>query len=186
MKHNIENIEVKQLTNPKDFKLYEVSYTQQDTRYHKKVTKALNVVKILIYHREKDAFILVKQFRALVYINLPDRAIRYELCGGREDKKGLSSEEIAKEEVLEETGYKVDKLEKITTLVTNGTMTLFYAEVDESMRVNDGGGLEDESIELVYLPVSEAKAFMFDESKSKRPGLMFSFCWFLSNKCRNI
>ena len=186
MHSNIENIEVKELTNPQDFKVYEVSYTKEGTTYRKKVTKAMNVVKILIYHREKDAFVLVKQFRPLVYINLPDKAIRYELCGGREDKTGLSSEEVAKEEVLEETGYKVEKLEKITTLVTGGTMTLFYAEVDESMRVHNGGGLEDENIDLVYLPVNEAKTFMFDESKSKRPGLMFSFCWFLSNKCRNI
>ena len=183
MKDKISNIEVKKVENPKNHEIFEVSYTQSGKRYTKEVKKTLDVVKVLLYHKERDAFVLVKQFRALVYINHPDLAIRYELCGGREDKEGLSSEEIAKEEVLEECGYKVDKLEKITTLTTGGKMTLFYGEVDESMRVNSGGGLEDENIELVYLPVSEAKEFMFDESKPKRPALMFCFCWFLTNKC---
>ncbi len=184
MKDKIADIKVVKVNEPKSHDIYEVSYTQSGKRYTKEVKKSLDVVKILLYHKQKDAFVLVKQFRALVYINHPDLAIRYELCGGREDKEGLSSEEIAKEEVLEETGYKVEKLEKITMLVTGGKMTLFYAEVDESMRANSGGGLEDENIELVYLPVKEAKEFMFDESKPKRPALMFAFCWFFSGKCR--
>ncbi len=186
MKDKITDIEVQRVENPKNHTIYEVSYTQSGKRYTKEVKKTLDVVKVLLYHKERDAFILVKQFRALVYINHPELAIRYELCGGREDKEGLSSEEIAKEEVLEECGYKVAHLEKITTLTTGGTMTLFYAEVNESMRVHSGGGLEEENIELVYLPVSEAKAFMFDESKPKRPALMFAFCWFLSNKCEKL
>ena len=183
MKDKITDIVVTKVEEPRSHEIYEVSYTQSGNRYTKEVKKSLDVVKVLLYHTQKDAFVLVKQFRALTYINHPELAIRYELCGGREDKEGLSSEEIAKEEVLEETGYKVDKLEKITTLTTGGKMTLFYAEVDDSMIVNSGGGLEDENIELVYLPVSKAKEFMFDESKPKRPALMFSFCWFFSNRC---
>jgi len=183
IKDKITDIEVKRVENPDTFDIYEVSYTQSGNRYKKEVKKSLDVVKVLLYHAQRDAFVLVKQFRALSYINHPDRAVRYELCGGREDKDGLSSEEIAKEEVLEECGYRVDKLEKITTLNTGGKMTLFYAEVDDSMIVNSGGGLEEENIELVYLPVSEAKEFMFDESKQKRPALMFCFCWFFSDRC---
>ncbi len=183
MKDKITDVKIVKVAKPKSHDIYEVSYTQSGKRYTKEVKKSLDVVKILLYHKQKDAFVLVKQFRALVNINHPGLAIRYELCGGREDKEGLSTEEIAKEEVVEETGYKVDKLEKITTLVTGGKMTIFYAEVDESMRINCGGGLEDENIELVYFPVKEAKKFMFDESKPKRPALMFAFCWFFSNRC---
>ena len=114
MKDKISNIEVKKVENPKNHEVFEVSYTQSGKRYTKEVKKTLDVVKVLLYHKEKDAFVLVKQFRALVYINHPDLAIRYELCGGREDKEGLSSEEIAKEEVLEECGYRVDKLETVS------------------------------------------------------------------------
>ena len=183
MKDKITDIKVVKVKEPKNHDIYEVSYTQSGKRYTKEVKKSLDVVKVLLYHRERDAFVLVKQFRALTYINHPELAIRYELCGGREDKEGLSSEEIAKEEVFEETGYRVDSLEKITTLTTGGKMTLFFAEIDESMKVNSGGGLEEENIELVYLPVREAKEFMFDESKPKRPALMFAFCWFLNDRC---
>ncbi|HHE05997.1 MAG TPA: NUDIX hydrolase, partial [Epsilonproteobacteria bacterium] len=55
---------------------------------------------------------------------------------------------------------------------------LYYAEVDESMKVSEGGGIDDEQIEVIYLPVSEAKAFIYDESIAKTPGLMFAFMWY--------
>jgi hypothetical protein len=37
-------------------------------------------------------------------------------------------------------------------------ITLFYAEVDDSCRLNDGGGLldEDEDIQLIWVPRAEA------------------------------
>ncbi len=178
MEERIKVLDIKRVKEPKDIKIFEISFLQDGKLKRKEIYKAKNVVKILIYHKEKDAFVLVKQFRPLVYINYPDFAIRYELCGGREDKEGLTSEEVAKEEVLEETGYKVKNLQKITTLMTGAKMTLYYTEVDESMRVTEGGGVDYEMIDVFYLPVKEAKKFMFDESIPKRPGLMFAFCWF--------
>jgi len=179
----IKNIKIKKTEPTKEY--FEISYEVGSKKITRDVSKSLDVVKILIYHKEKNALVLVKQFRPLVYINHPNLAVRYELCGGRVDKdKPL--QEIAKEEILEECGYKVEKLEKITTFVTNSKMTLFYTEVDESMKVNSGGGLDDEAIELVFLPVQEAKDFIFDESKPNRPALAFSFCWFLSNKCNKF
>ena len=176
----IEDIEVKEVSSTT--KNYEVSYRVGDKKIKREVKKALDTVKVLLYHEEKEAFLITKQFRPLIYINHPELAIRYELCGGRMDKEGLSAQEIAREEVLEECGYRVDKLEKITSLATVSKMTLFFATINESMKVNSGGGLEDEAIELVFVPVNEAKEFMFDETKPKRPGLMFAFCWFLSDK----
>ena len=173
-------LDVKKVDCPKSVEIYEMRYLEDGKEKVKELLKSLDVVKILIYHREKKSFVLVKQFRPLVYINRPELSMRYELCGGREDKSNKSSKEIAMEEVLEETGYKVSDLVKITSLATTSKMTLYYAEVDESMKVNDGGGLDYEDIELVYLPVDDAKEFMFDESKPKRPGLMFAFMWFFA------
>jgi UDP-sugar diphosphatase len=180
----IKDIEVSETTPSK--KTYAVSYRAGKKKICREVTKTLDTVKVLLYHEEKSAFLITKQFRPLVYINHPESAIRYELCGGRADKEGLSYEELAREEVLEECGYKVDKLEKVTTFTTVSKMTLFFATINESMRIDNGGGLEDEAIELVFVPLEEAKAFMFDESKPKRPALMFSFCWFLSDKMDKI
>ena len=58
--------------------------------------------------------------------------------------------------------------------------TLYYAEINDAMIVNDGGGLNEESIEVIYLPLKEAKTFMFDESYQKTPGLIMAFYWFFN------
>ncbi len=100
---------------------------------------------ILIYNKEKDSFILVKQFRPAVYIN-NQNGITVELCAGIVDQK-LSLAEIAKEEILEECGYLVPtkSLQKITSVYSavgfaGSKQTLFHVEVDESMRISEGGG----------------------------------------------
>ena len=56
--------------------------------------------------------------------------------------------------------------------------TLYYATIDDSFKIDNGGGINDEQIELVYLKLKDAKAFLFDESKAKTSGLMFAFYWF--------
>ena len=50
------------------------------------------------------------------------------------------------------------------------------------MKTHNGGGIHDEQIETMYLPIDEYKEFIYDENKAKTPGLMFSFYWFLKNK----
>jgi len=63
-------------------------------------------------------------------------------------------------------------------------LTLYYAEVDEGMKVSEGGGVDDEEIEVIYLSLTEAKRFIYDESIAKTPGLMFAFMWYF-DKIRN-
>ena len=81
---------------------------------------------------------------------------------------------------------KMKKKIKITSFYTNVGISgacqyLFFAKIDESMKIHDGGGINDEQIEVMYLPSEEAEEFIFDESKAKTPGLMFSFYWFFKN-----
>lgn len=146
-------------------------------------------VAVLIYHTEKDAFVLVKQFRPAVYLKNED-GMTVELCAGLVDKD-KSLVQITKEEILEECGYDVPlkNIEKITSFYTavgfaGGKQTLYFSKVDEHMRVNEGGGLEEEDIEVIFIPVNQAKSFIFDETISKTPGLMYSFMWYLS-KAKN-
>ena len=63
--------------------------------------------------------------------------------------------------------------------------TLFYAEVTDSMKVGEGGGCqaEGELIEIANIPISEGKAFMYDESIQKPGTVLFAFLWFYENKC---
>lgn len=144
-------------------------------------------VAILIYHEENETLIVVRQFRPPVYLRNSD-GYTYELCAGIVDKD-KSLLEIAHEEVFEECGYHVplEQIERVTSFYTavgfaGSVQTLYYARVNESMRVNNGGGIEDEIIEVIEIAVSDAKAFVMDETKAKTPGLMFGFGWFLENE----
>jgi len=182
MHSSITDIKIKEVECPKDKKFYELSYIEDGKKKSKIVSKSLDVVKILIYHTDKKAFVLTKQFRPLVYINHPKYAYRYELCGGREDKENLNSKEVAIEEVLEECGYKVDDLEYITTFTTTARMNLYYVEVDESMRVSKGGGVDDENIENFYLPINNAKEFVLNPKYPNRPAMAFAIWWWFDVK----
>ena len=110
----------------------------------------------------------------------------YELCAGLVDKD-IPLEHIAKEEILEETGYDVpvESLEKISwhhsNIGTSGTkMHLFYCEVTDEMLITSGGGntTEGESIEVVYIPVEKSIETIFDDGLSKSSSLCFGFLWF--------
>lgn len=142
-------------------------------------------VAILLWHTEKRAFVVVKQLRATVLHTHKENGYTYELCAGIIDKE-ISDVEIAKEEVLEECGYDIPvaSFHKITSFypsvgVTGAKQTLYYAECDESMRINEGGGTQEEDIEVIYIPIEEIKAFMFDENYHKTPGMIMAFYWFL-------
>lgn len=179
---------IEKLENPKFVKPVQINYTLNNTQRVWEAVVSHDAVSILLYHTQKDAFILVKQFRAPVLNANKKDGFTYELCAGILDKN-VSKEQIAKEEVLEECGYDipVDSLKRVTAYYTSvgisgAQQTLYYASCDDSMKVTDGGGLEEEAIEVIYLPTKEAKKFMFDESYQKTPGLMMVFYWFFENK----
>ena len=189
MTTKIEDFSLQTLENPKYITTSLATFTQNGQKRDWEVVQAHDSVAILIYHKKQDAFVLVKQFRPAVYLNNKD-GLTVELCAGIVDKE-LSLVQIAKEEIEEECGYDVpfEQIEKITSFHTSvgfagSRQTLYYAEVDESMKISEGGGVDDEQIEVVYLPLAKAKAFIYDESVAKTPGLMFAFMWYF-DKIRN-
>jgi len=176
-----------ELTNPKFIKPVMINYSHKGVDRKWEAVISHDSVAILLFHTEKKAFILVKQLRATVLNKNKINGMMYELCAGIVDKK-LPNAQIAKEEILEECGYDipVDSLRKISSFYTSvgvsGTFqTLYYASCDDSMKLNEGGGLSDEEIEVIYIPLDEAKEFMFDESYQKTTGVMLSFYWFFDN-----
>ena len=150
--------------------------------------KVMNSVSIFLYHEQKDAFLFVKQFRPAVWysqekedIKTSEQGFTYELCAGLMDK-GLSEEQTAREEAVEEVGYELKEMERITMTYGafgfGGNMqTMFYAKIDESMKVNAGGGIDGEDIELVFIKREDMMKFAFDESKVKGFGLIFAYLW---------
>ncbi len=178
---------VSPLESAKFIKPIRINYTQNNTKKTWEAVLSHNSVSTLIYHTQKQAFILVKQLRITVLNANKTEGYTYELCAGIIDKQ-VCDLQIAKEEILEECGYDIplQNIQKITSYYTSvgisgAKQTLYFAQCDESMRVNDGGGLEDEEIEVIYIPLQEAKSFMFDESYQKTPGLIMAFYWFFDN-----
>jgi len=179
----IEVLSLKEDFEPKFVKPRLITYKQDGKEKNWEVLDVYDSVAILVYHEEKDAFVLVKQFRPAVFMK-NKQGYTYELCAGLVDKE-KSLAQIAKEEILEECGYDVDvkSIEEITEFYTSvgfagGKQTMFFCKVDDSLKVSEGGGIDDEQIEVLYLPVKKAKEFMFDKTKVKTPGLLFAFMWF--------
>jgi len=181
----IENIEITECKDSNFVKTQRMLYQQNGVSKAWDMVNVHDSVAILIYHTTKKSFVLVKQFRPPVFLQNKD-GFTYELCAGIVDKE-LSLEKIAIEEIDEECGYKLESLERVTSFYTavgfaGAKQTLFYAEVDESMKIHEGGGIDVEEIEVVYLDVNEAKKFILDESRSKTPGIMYAMMWWFESK----
>ena len=182
MENKIENFSLSPLIEPNFVKTALATYKQNGIQKAWEIVQSHDSVAILIYHKEQKSFVLVKQFRPPVYHRNGD-GMSVEMCAGLIDKE-KSLEQIAQEEIEEECGFAVplDSIERITKVLsavgTSGSsQVIYYVEVDESMRVGEGGGIEDEQIEVIYLPLDETRTFMYDESIGKTVGLLFAFMW---------
>ncbi len=118
-----------------------------------------NGATILLYNKQQNTVILTKQFRLPTYINGNSDGLLIEACAGLLD---LDNADVAiKRETEEETGYKVTNVVKIfEAYMSPGSVTellhFFVAEYSKEEKVNDGGGLDDEDIEVLELSFTEA------------------------------
>lgn len=181
---NISNISIIPLENPRFVKPLRINYTQDNVDKSWEAVKSHDSVSILLYHTEKNAFLVVKQFRPPVYVHNKEYPFTYELCAGIVDKD-ISLKQIAQEEIDEECGYQVEleKISKINSFFTNVGVSgakqhLYFANINESMKVHEGGGIHDEQIELEFISIEKSKEFLYDEKKAKTPGLISAFYWF--------
>jgi len=184
---DISNIETTHLDQPKFVQPLRINYTQNNINKTWEAVKSHDSVSVLLYHTTKNAFLLVKQFRPPVYLNHNEHTFTYELCAGIIDKD-ISLSQIVQEEIDEECGYevKLNNISKITSFFTNVGVSgakqhLYFANVNEDIKIHEGGGIHSEQIELEFISLEKAKEFIFDESKAKTPGLMFAFYWFFEN-----
>lgn len=183
MKHTIEVLKIVECVSSEYIKPQSMFYKHNSVEKRWDIVDTHDSVAILLYHQSLDSFVFVKQFRPSIYLKNND-GFTYELCAGLVDKD-KSLIEIAQEEILEETGYDValEKIEKVTSFYTavgfaGGLQTLYFAILDESMKVNDGGGIDSENIEVIYLKKEETLSFMFQEENATTSGLMFALMWY--------
>lgn len=124
-----------------------------------------NGATILLYNRPKKTVLLIKQFRMPTYVNGNPTGMLLETCAGLLDND--SPEDCIRKEAIEETGFAVGKVDKLfEAYMSPGSVTeivhFFAAEYDESQRQNAGGGVEDEDIDVLEVPFTQAMAMIKD------------------------
>ncbi|MCE7068789.1 MULTISPECIES: GDP-mannose pyrophosphatase NudK [Dyadobacter] len=145
-------------------KKYTFDYQRADGQWEKQSREAYdrgNGAVILLYNREKQTVLLTRQFRIPTYVNGNETGMLIEACAGLLDRD--NPEDCIRRETEEETGYKINSVEKIfEAYMSPGSVTeilyFFVAEYSEDMKVSDGGGSaqEQENIEVMELPFGKA------------------------------
>ena len=179
---SIEGFRLEPLTDPRFIKPALARFSLDGRPMSWELIEAHDSVAVLIYHRVRESFVLVRQFRPALFLHGAD-GFSVELCAGIVDKP-KSLKQIAAEEVWEECGYEIDpdRLQFVGAFHTSvgfagSKQTVFYVEVDDTMRRHQGGGVDTERIEVVEVPLSSAKAFVADSNVAKTPGLAFAVYW---------
>lgn len=192
---DITTLQEEEFKNSAYIKPKRFSYIKNGKKHTWDFIQSIDSVSILLYHKEKQSFIFVKQFRIPLWdyqmrnkITLAENELGYsiELCSGLVDKK-LSLEDIAKEECLEELGYLPSKIEKITEFYggfgsTASKQTLFFAEVNEADKKGGGGGVDDEDIESVFVKVKDFENY--SKKVVHSPSFDFAYLWFMKHKAK--
>ncbi|PSM51767.1 Nudix-type nucleoside diphosphatase, YffH/AdpP family [Campylobacter blaseri] len=191
MDTSIKEFKIKELNESQYIKPFRLEVVRDSKKIVWDCLKAYDSVSVLLFHKDKNAFLLVKQFRPPIWyrlykqgVNKKESGITYELCSGIMDK-GISAKDTIIEEILEETGYEVDEVEKISSFygdvgLSGRKQTLFFAMIDDSMKQTQGGGIDGEDIELFYLPLNEWKEFLEDEDIIKPASLGYTIYWFFN------
>jgi ADP-ribose pyrophosphatase len=121
-------------------------------------------VAAIVYNSENDKYVFVSQWRPCSEKNM------IEVVAGSIEE-GETPIEAVEKEVLEEIGYKVDKIIKLNSFyVSPGTVKekvhLFFIVVSE--KVNDGGGKkeEQEELDVIYYDYDEVINMKFLDAKT--------------------
>jgi nudix-type nucleoside diphosphatase (YffH/AdpP family) len=164
-KGNVRNIKT-ELLSDNWYTLNKITfeYEKEDGSWETQIREAYdrgNGAAILLYNKDKGTVILTRQFRMPTYVNGNEDGMMIEVCAGLLD--GYHPEDCIKKEVEEETGYKVENVQKVfESYMSPGSVTeilyFFIGEYAEDMKIGDGGGAEDESenIEVLEMDFIEA------------------------------
>ena len=118
-----------------------------------------NGATILLYNRLAQTVILTRQFRLPTYVNGNPTGMLIEACAGLLDQD--QPDVAIRREVEEETGYRIDQVTKVfEAYMSPGSVTeklFFYvAEYDRFSKVNAGGGIDEEEIDVLEIPFQKA------------------------------
>ena len=132
-------------------------------RHKREVYDRGNGATILLYNRQKQTVVLIRQFRMATWVNGNPDGMLIEACAGLLDAD--EPEACARKEAMEETGFEIGEIKKLFELyMSPGGVTelihFFAAEYTDAQRASAGGGVEDEDIEVLELPFTRALAMI--------------------------
>ena len=164
-------------------------YRREDGQWETQVREAYdrgNGAVILLYNQEKKTVVLTRQFRMPTYLNGNSDGMMIEACAGILEKG--NAEQTVKIEVEEETGYKIEKVQKVfESYMSPGSVTeilyFFIGAYEDSMKVGKGGGAdgETENIEVLEMPFAEALR-LFEAGKIKDAKTIMLLQWAQVNR----
>lgn len=118
-----------------------------------------NGATVLLHNPATDHVVLTRQFRLPTYVNGNPTGMLIETCAGLLDDE--HPDDAIRREVQEETGYQLAAVERVLeAYMSPGSVTerlFFYlAEYSAATTRQAGGGVEEEEIEVLELPLTEA------------------------------
>ena len=145
-----------------------------------------DAVAVLLFNADRKSVVLVEQFRLPALIGRrrdhpsTDEAWLLEAVAGMIDR-GETPEVAAAREAFEETGYRVRALEPVGRFFaspggTSERIFLFFAQVADADRVGPGGGLGDEGVHVVEMPLEDLYARL-GQGLLEDPKLIIAAYW---------
>jgi len=122
-----------------------------------------NGATILLHNPETDTVILTRQFRLPTFVNGNETGMLIEACAGLLDNDDPETAIIRETE--EETGFKLQSVQKVMeAYMSPGSVTeklFFYlANYTADTERTTGGGIDEEEIDILEIPVSQALTMM--------------------------
>ncbi len=122
-----------------------------------------NGATILLHNPQTGTVILTRQFRLPTYINGNPSGMLIEACAGLLDND--HPDDAIRRETEEETGFRIKSVEKIMeAYMSPGSVTeklFFYlAAYSADTERLVGGGVDDEEIDILEMPLTQAMALV--------------------------
>ena len=190
------------------FKTFSVNYQQSDNPVHWELVsgQGQDVCSVLLFDRHKQNFILVKQFRPVVFLksleNVPhdsdiipkevystEKGITWELCSVKlSNNQPDSTNKLCpknlislQNQVANDVGYIINE-SNLTSVFRYRTMgsfvNLFVGEVDDSLRCDRSNA---SNVDPHIVPLDNVMGFIGDDSKPKVPDCAIAMLWWLNN-----
>lgn len=157
---------------------------QKGNTFDREVYHRGDVVAVMLFDSTKG-LLLTNQIRPGILYNEPHRMNSFEIIAGM-CEEGMSFEEVAKKEALEEAGYDINPNKLFTFYSSPGAYTervhLYFAHITDKDKVADGGGSESENeyIDTFFVDVDDAlemiNAGQIDDAKT-----IVGIQWFKNN-----